>query len=43
MKITSANSYKNGFGTIGLIESWFCIWDDLANLNNGLALVPKSL
>lgn len=43
MKITSANSYKNGFGTIGLIESQFCIWDNLANLNNGLTLVPNPL
>jgi len=21
--------------------SWFCIWDDLANPNNGLNLVPN--
>jgi hypothetical protein len=37
---------------IGLLESWFCIWDDLlrlfviarvANPKNGLNLVPNSL
>ena len=25
------------------MESWFCIWDDLANPNNGLNLVPNPL
>jgi hypothetical protein len=28
---------------IGLMESWFCIWDDLANPKNGLNLVPNPL
>jgi hypothetical protein len=26
-----------------LMESWFCIWDDLANTDNGLNLVPNPL
>jgi hypothetical protein len=25
------------------MENWFCIWDDLANPNNGLNLVPNPL
>ena len=28
---------------IGLMEKWFCIWDDLANPKNGLNLVPNPL
>ena len=28
---------------IGLIERWFCTWDDLANPNNWLNLVPNPL
>jgi hypothetical protein len=28
---------------IGLMESWFCIWDDLANPKIGLNLVPNPL
>ena len=28
---------------IGLMESWFCVWDDLANLKIGLNLVPNPL
>jgi hypothetical protein len=28
---------------IDLIESWFCIWNDFANPNNGLNLVPNPL
>ena len=32
------NSYYNGFGN-WLNESWFCIWDDLANPNNEVNLV----
>jgi len=27
----------------GLMERWFCIWDDLANPKNGLNLVPNPL
>jgi len=27
----------------GLMKDWFCIWDDLANPNNGLNLVPNPL
>jgi hypothetical protein len=27
----------------GLIEKWFCTWDDLANPKNGLNLVPNPL
>ncbi|MFV8467376.1 hypothetical protein [Flavobacterium sp. LB1P62] len=26
---------------IGLMGKWFCIWDDLANPNNGLNLTPN--
>jgi hypothetical protein len=26
---------------LGLMESWFCIWNDLANPKTGLNLVPK--
>ena len=26
---------------IGLMESWFCIWGDLVNPNNGINLVPN--
>jgi hypothetical protein len=28
---------------IDLMESWFCIWDDLANPKIGLNLVPNTL
>ena len=28
---------------IGLMERWFCTWDDLANPKNGLNLVPNPL
>jgi len=28
---------------IGLMGSWVCIWDVLANPNNGLNLVPNPL
>ena len=28
---------------INLMESWFCIWDNLANPKNGLNLVPNPL
>jgi hypothetical protein len=28
---------------IGLMESWFSIWDDLANPKNGLNLIPNPL
>jgi len=28
---------------LGLMESWFCIWDDLANPKIGLNLVPNPL
>jgi len=28
---------------IGLMGSWFCIWDDLANPKNGLNLIPNPL
>ena len=28
---------------IGLMEKWFCIWDDLANPKIGLNLVPNPL
>jgi len=28
---------------IGLMESWFCIWDDLANPKTGINLVPNPL
>lgn len=28
---------------IGLMGKWFCIWDDLTNLSNGLNLVPNPL
>jgi len=28
---------------IGLMESWFCIWDDLGNPKNGLNLVSNPL
>jgi len=28
---------------IGLMESWFCIWDHLANPKNELNLVPNPL
>ncbi|HFG0577264.1 hypothetical protein [Flavobacterium psychrophilum] len=27
----------------GLMESWFCIWDDLANPKIGLNLIPNPL
>lgn len=27
----------------GIMESWFCIWNDLANPNNELNLVPNQL
>jgi hypothetical protein len=27
----------------GLMERWFCIWDDLANPKIGLNLVPNCL
>ncbi|SNB37438.1 hypothetical protein NO098_350075 [Flavobacterium psychrophilum] len=29
-------------GVLGLMESWFCIWDDLANPKIGLNLVPTT-
>jgi len=28
---------------LGLMEIWFCIWDDLANPKIGLNLVPNPL
>jgi len=28
---------------IGLMEKWFCIWDDLANPKIGLNLTPNPL
>ena len=28
---------------LGLMERWFCIWDDLANPKIGLNLVPNPL
>ncbi|PJJ07733.1 hypothetical protein CLU83_0933 [Flavobacterium sp. 1] len=28
---------------LGLMERWFCIWDDLANPKIGLNLVPNCL
>jgi hypothetical protein len=28
---------------IDLMENWFCIWDELANPNNGINLVPNPL
>jgi len=28
---------------IGLMKSWFCIWNDLANPKNGLNLVQNPL
>ena len=28
---------------IGLMESWFCTWDDLANPKIGFNLVPNPL
>ncbi|GAW89761.1 hypothetical protein NO004_520040 [Flavobacterium psychrophilum] len=30
-------------GVLGLMESWFCIWDDLANPKIGLNLFPNPL
>jgi hypothetical protein len=27
----------------GLIEKWFCVWDDFANPKNRLSLVPNCL
>jgi len=28
---------------LGLIEKWFCIWDDLENPKIGLNLIPNPL
>ena len=42
-KTPAGNSHYNGFGQFGLMESWFCICNDLANPNNGLNLVPNPL
>ncbi|SDZ58816.1 hypothetical protein SAMN05444397_109219 [Flavobacterium aquidurense] len=41
--MATANSHYNGFGQLGLMERWFCTWDDLANPKIGLNLVPNPL
>ncbi len=42
-KSTIAQQPLQRIWAIGLMESWFCIWDDLANPKNGLNLVPNPL
>jgi hypothetical protein len=52
MNKSAGKSYYNGFVVIGLMKSWFCIWDDLlrlfaiarvANPKVGLNLFPNPL
>jgi hypothetical protein len=42
-KGTTANTCSQEIWAIGLMEKWFCIWDDFANPKIGLNLVPNPL
>lgn len=39
----NAQQLLQRISAIGLMESWFIIWDELANTRIGLNLVPNSL
>jgi hypothetical protein len=42
-KTTSHQHTLQRIWAIGLMENWFCTWDDLANPKNRLNLVPNPL
>ena len=39
----AGNTCSQEIWALGLMESWFCIWEDLANPKIGLNLVPNPL